>query len=227
MNSFEINSENTAKRPGSGSVVLADDTIKVLKNTYALLSLTLGFSAATAWLSYANSWGHPGIIITLVGFYGLLFGIHKCRNSVWGLLLTFALTGFMGYTIGPILSAFIGKGLGSTVVTAFSLTASIFVGLSAMTLITKKDFSFLSSFILAGAIVLIVAMVANLFLQIPAFSLALSAAFAIFSSIMIAYETSSIIHGGQRNYVLATVTLFVSIYNIFLSLLNLLGATSD
>lgn len=212
---------------GSLSGAIGDEALKVLKNTYALLSLTLGFSAVMAWASFANNWGHPGILITLVGFYGLLFAIHKFKNSGLGLVLTFALTGFMGYTIGPILSAYIGSGMGSSVVTAFALTATIFVALSAYTLITKKDFSFLSSFMMAGVVVLLGAMVINLFTDIPGFSLALSAGFALFSSVMIAYETSAIIHGGERNYILATVGLFVSIYNLFLSLLHLLGAAQD
>lgn len=223
----EINKNEVSFARGSSNAELSYEAAKVLKNTYALLSLTLGFSALTAWMSYAGGWGHPGIIITLVGFYGLLFGVHKFKDSSLGLVLTFALTGFMGYTVGPIISSYVAAGMGSTVVTAFALTASIFVGLSAMTIITKKDFSFLSSFMMAGIVVLIVGMVINLFLKIEAFSLAISAGFAIFSSIMIAYETSAIVKGGQRNYVIATVTLFVSIYNLFLSLLHLLGATSD
>lgn len=206
---------------------ISSEATKVLKNTYALLSLTLGFSAVMAWLSYANNWGRPGILVTLIGFYGLLFAIHKFKNSGFGLILTFALTGFMGYTVGPIISSYVGAGLGSSVVTAFALTAAIFVGLSAYTVVTKKDFSFLSSFVLAGVIVLMGAMVINLFVNIPALSLAVAAGFALFSSVMIAYETSAIIHGGERNYVLATVGLFVSIYNLFLSLLQLLGAASQ
>lgn len=222
-----INSNHLAHSSSSVRSSISAESYKVLKNTYALLSMTLAFSAFTAWLSYSQNWGHPGIIITLVGFYGLLFAIHKTKDSGMGLIFTFALTGFMGYTVGPIISSYVSAGLGSTVVMAFGLTASIFVGLSAMTVVTKKDFSFLSSFIMAGVIVLLVAMVANLFLQIEAFGLAISAGFALFSSVMIAYETSNIIHGGERNYVLATVTLFVSIYNLFLSLLNLLGATQD
>lgn len=206
---------------------ISQESASVLKNTYALLSLTLGFSAIMAWFSFANNMGHPGILITLVGFYGLLFAIHKFKNSGVGLVLTFALTGFMGYTIGPILSAYVGAGLGSSIVTAFALTASIFVTLSAYTIVTKKDFSFLSTFMMAGVVVLLGAMVINIFTDIPGLSLAVSAGFALFSSIMIAYETSSIIHGGERNYILATVGLFVAIYNLFLSLLHLLGAAQD
>lgn len=220
-----IDSLNSTSR--SQSSAISNEAVKVLKNTYALLSLTLGFSAIMAWLSYANDWGRPGILITLVGFYGLLFAIHKFKNSGIGLVLTFMLTGFMGYTIGPIISSYVGAGMGSTVVTAFALTASIFVALSAYTLITKKDFSFLSSFMMAGVIVLLGAMVIGFFTNIPGLSLAISAGFAIFSSVMIAYETSAIIHGGERNYVLATVGLFVAIYNLFLSLLHLLGASQD
>lgn len=221
------NIDSLSKVSTQGVSSISQESAKVLKNTYALLSMTLGFSAVMAWLSYANNWGRPGILITLVGFYGLLFAIHKFKNSGVGLVLTFMLTGFMGYSIGPIISSYVGAGMGSAVVTAFALTAAIFVGLSAYTLVSKKDFSFLSSFMMAGVIVLLGAMVINLFTDIPGLSLAVSAGFALFSSVMIAYETSSIIHGGERNYVLATVGLFVSIYNLFLSLLHLLGASQD
>ena len=223
MNNIESLNEKSAS--GSGSI--STESVKVLKNKYALLSMTLGFSALTAWFNFANNMGSPNIFVTLIGFYGLLFAIHKFKNSGFGLFLTFALTGFMGYTVGPIISSYVSAGMGSTVVTAFGLTAAIFVGLSAYTLTTKKDFSFLSSFMMAGVIVLIGAMVINIFTNIPGMSLAISAGFALFSSVMIAYQTSAIIHGGERNYVIATISLFVSIYNLFLSLLHLLGATQD
>ncbi|RUO65241.1 modulator of FtsH protease [Pseudidiomarina planktonica] len=197
---------------------------KVLRNTYMLLALTLAFSAAVAGVSMAMNWPHPGLIITLVGFYGLLYLTHKTSNSSAGLLSVFALTGFMGYTMGPILNMVIGNGGADVVVTAFGGTALIFFALSAYVLTTKKDMSFLGGMMVAGFFVIVIGFVANIFLQLPALSLALSGLFILFSSGAILMQTSAIIRGGERNYILATVTLFVSLYNIFLSLIHLLTA---
>ncbi|PHR66899.1 Bax inhibitor-1/YccA family protein [Pseudidiomarina marina] len=201
-------------------------TNKVLRNTYMLLGLTLAFSALTAFLSASMNLPHPGLIITLVGFYGLLFLVHKTANSGVGLLSVFALTGFMGYTLGPILGMIsaIGPTGDQIIMTALGGTALIFFALSAYVLTTKKDMSFLGGMMMALFVVLIVAFIANIFLNMPALSLTLSALFILFSAGAILMQTSSIIHGGERNYVLATVTLYVSIYNIFVSLLNILMA---
>ncbi|OZB05933.1 MAG: BAX inhibitor protein [Idiomarina sp. 34-48-12] len=201
-------------------------TNKVLRNTYMLLGLTLAFSAFTAFLSASMNLPHPGFIITLVGFYGLLFLVHKTANSGVGLLATFALTGFMGYTLGPILGMIsaIGPAGDQIIMTALGGTALIFFALSAYVLTTKKDMSFLGGMMMALFVVLIVAFIANIFLNMPALSLTLSALFILFSAGAILMQTSAIIHGGERNYVLATVTLYVSIYNIFVSLLNILMA---
>jgi len=198
---------------------------KVLKNTYMLLSLTLAFSAMCAGVAMATNAPPLNIFVILAGFYGLLFATHKTANSGWGLVCVFALTGFMGYTLGPILSFYLAMPGGSELVMmAMGGTAAIFLGLSGYALVSKKDFSFLSGFLMAGFIVIIVAFVANLFLRLPALHLALSVGFMLFSSAAILYQTGAIVNGGERNYVLATVTLFVSIYNIFISLLNLLTA---
>ncbi|GAB3292891.1 Bax inhibitor-1/YccA family protein [Pseudidiomarina andamanensis] len=201
-------------------------TNKVLRNTYMLLGLTLAFSALTAFLSASMNLPHPGFIITLVGFYGLLFLVHKTANSGVGLIATFALTGFMGYTLGPILGMIsaIGPAGDQIIMTALGGTALIFFALSAYVLTTKKDMSFLGGMMMALFVVLIVAFIANIFLNMPALSLTLSALFILFSAGAILMQTSAIIHGGERNYVLATVTLYVSIYNIFVSLLNILMA---
>jgi modulator of FtsH protease len=209
------------------STVQAAETSKVLRNTYMLLAMTLTFSAVTAGLSMTLNLPHPGLIITLIGFYGLLFAIHKTRDSVMGLVLTFVLTGFMGFTIGPILSMYLAvPGGGTLVMNAFGLTALTFFGLSGYALTTRKDFSFLSGFLVAGFFVLIGAMLVGFFTNIPGLHLAISAGFVLFSSAAILYQTSAIIHGGERNYVLATITLYVSIYNLFMSLLHLLQAFS-
>ncbi|MFN3581155.1 MAG: Bax inhibitor-1/YccA family protein [Pseudomonas sp.] len=201
---------------------------KLFRNTYALLAMTLAFSSVVAMVSMAMNLPRPNIIIMLVGFYGLLFAITKFRNSGLGLVLTFALTGFMGYTLGPILNHYLSLPNGGQLVSmALGMTAMVFFGLSAFAIMTRKDFSFLSGFIMAGFIVLLCAIVASFFFQISGLSLAISAGFVLFSSAVILYQTSSIIHGGEDNYIMATVTLFVSIYNLFLSLLHLLGIFGD
>jgi modulator of FtsH protease len=198
---------------------------KVLKNTYILLAMTLGFSAFTAFLSLNSA--PLNIWVMIGGTYGLLFLTHMLANSAWGLAAVFAFTGFIGYTTGPIIGMFMGSAVGSQIVMqALGGTAIIFFALSGYALVSRKDFSFMSGFLFAGSIVLIVAMLAGVFLKLPALNLAISAGFMLFSSAVILYQTSEIIHGGERNYIRATVTLYVSIYNIFMSLLNLLSAFS-
>jgi modulator of FtsH protease len=197
---------------------------KVIRNTYMLLSLTLLFSALTAGASMALNLPHPGLIVTMVGYFGLLFLTTKFRNQGLGIAFVFALTGFMGYTLGPILNLYLGLPNGAqTVMMAFGATATIFVGLSAYALTTRKDFSFMGGFLTAGILIGFLASLGAVFFEIPALSLAVSAMFVLLMSGLILYETSNLIHGGETNYVMATVTLYVSIYNLFLSLLQLLG----
>jgi len=196
---------------------------KVLKNTYLLLSMTLAFSAFTAFLS--RDFGPMNIWVMLGGTYGLLFLTHMLANSVWGLAAVFGFTGFLGFSIGPILGMVMKTANGAELISqALGGTAIIFLALSGYTLVSRKNFAFLQGFLFAGAIVLLIAMVAGIFLQMPALHLAINAGFMLFSSAMILYQTSEIIHGGERNYIRATVTLFVSIYNLFMSLLSLLSA---
>ncbi|PJG86287.1 Bax inhibitor-1 family protein [Conservatibacter flavescens] len=202
-------------------------THKVLRNTYFLLALTLAFSALTAFASMSFNLPRPGLIIMLAGFYGLLFLTYSLANSAWGILSTFAFTGFLGYTTGPILNAYIGNGLGDIVVLAFGGTAAVFFACSAYVLTTKKDMSFLSGMMFALFIVLVVGMIASFFFNYPALHVALSALFVVFSAGAILYETSNIIHGGETNYIRATVSIFVSLYNLFISLLNLLSLNRD
>jgi modulator of FtsH protease len=207
---------------GDTQSILASN--KVIRNTYMLLSATLLFAAVTAAAAVALRLPHPGLIITLVGYFGLLFATHKLKNSGWGLVSVFALTGFMGYTLGPIISRYLGLPNGSEIVMqAMGGTAAIFVGLSAYAVTTKKDFSFMGGFLMVGILLAFLAGLAAIFFEIPALSLTVSAAFVLLMSGLILYETSNIIHGGETNYVLATVTLFVSIFNLFTSLLQLLG----
>ncbi|GAA3531658.1 Bax inhibitor-1/YccA family protein [Zobellella aerophila] len=203
-------------------------TNKVLRNTYMLLGMTLVVASLSAGVSAMLALPHPGLIITLVGFYGLMFLTEKNKNSGLGLLFIFAFTAFTGYTIGPILNLYLSTSSGTeTVMLALAGTALTFLSLSAYVLTTKKDMSFLGGMMMAGFVVIIVAFIANLFLQLPALSLAMSAMFILFSSGAILMQTSAIIHGGERNYISATITLYVSIFNIFLSLLHLLGFSRD
>lgn len=198
-------------------------THKVLRNTYFLLGLTLAFSAAVATTSMLMGWPRPGMILTLVGFYGLFFLTQRYANSAKGLVAAFALTGFMGYTLGPLLGMFLKAGAGDVILTALGGTALVFFSCSAYVLTTRKDMSFMGGMLTAGAIALLVLMVAGIFLQMPAMHLAISALFVLFSSGMILFETSNIIHGGETNYIRATVSLYVSLYNLFVSLLSILG----
>ena len=222
MSVFNSNSSTAIAR--DRAVESAVITNKVIRNTYLLLAMTLLFAAATAAVSIILGLPHPGMIVTLVGYFGLLFLTTKLRDSGWGLLSVFALTGFMGYTLGPIVSHYLGlPNGGQTVMMAMAGTAAIFLGLSGYALTTRRDFSFMGGFLMVGILVAFLAGLGAIFFQIPALSLTVSAAFVLLMSGLILYETSNIIHGGETNYVMATVTLFVSIFNLFTSLLHLLG----
>lgn len=217
------------QRYNTHEVVIERAGNSVLRNTYGLLALTLAFSGLVAYFSQQLRLPHPGLMLTLLGFYGLIFATMRLRNSGWGLVTTFALTGFMGYTLGPILNMYLSMSNGSSVIaSAFAMTALVFGGLSAFVLITRKDMSFLRGFITAGFFVLIAAVIASLIFDLSAFQLAISAGFVLFSSAVILYQTGEIINGGETNYIMATINLYVSIYNLFLSLLQILGvANSD
>jgi modulator of FtsH protease len=199
-------------------------TNKVLRNTYTLLSMTLLFSALTAGIAIVTNAPPLGFLVTIVGYLGLFFLTAKLSNSGWGLVAVFALTGFLGYTLGPILSFYLSMPNGSQIVmTAMGGTGAIFLGLSAYALVSRKDFTFMGGFLMVGMLLAILAVIANIFLQIPALSLMLSAVIILIMSGYILYQTSEIIHGGETNYIMATVSLYISIYNIFVNLLALLG----
>jgi modulator of FtsH protease len=199
-------------------------TNKVIRNTYTLLSMTLLFSALTAGLSMALNLPHPGLLLTLGGYFGLLFATTRFRNSSLGLAFVFALTGFMGYTLGPILNAYLALPNGGQIVmTAMGGTGVIFLGLSGYALTTRKDFSFMGGFLMVGILVAFMAGLGAVFFEMPGLSLAVSSMFVLLMAGLILYETSNIIHGGETNYIMATVTLFVAIFNLFTSLLHLLG----
>jgi len=207
-------------------------TNKVLRNTYMLLSMTLLFSAFMAGVSIMMNAPYLGIL-SLVGFIGLFFAVHKTQNSVWGLFWTFALTGFMGFTIGPIINIYMQTANGSGIVMqAMGLTGLIFFSLSGYVLVTKKDFSFMGGFLFTGLMVVIGAALllwgASFFgYYVSGAHLAISSAIVLLMSGFILYDTSRIINGGETNYIMATVSLYVSIYNLFTSLLHLLGALGD
>ena len=197
---------------------------RVLRNTYALLSLTLLFSAGVAAAALAFNLPAPGLVLTLVGYFGLLFAVHKLQNSGWALPVVFALTGFMGYTLGPLLSRSLAMpGGGQVVMMALAATGVTFLALSAWVLSTRRDFSFMGGFLFIGMVIALIAGIAVVFLQIPALGLAVSAMVALLSAGLILFETSRIVNGGETNYVLATVSLYVSIFNLFTSLLSLFG----
>ena len=202
-------------------------THKVLRNTYFLLGLTMAFSAVVAYISMRLNLPYPNLVVLLVGFYGLLFVTNRLANSARGILAVFAFTGFMGYTIGPILNMYVARGMEDLIMLAFAGTAIVFFACSAYVLTTKKDMSFLSTAIFSLFIVLLLGIVASFFFQIPALAVGISALFVVFSTMTILYETSNIIHGGETNYIRATVSIYVSIYNLFISLLRLLSIFSS
>jgi modulator of FtsH protease len=201
---------------------------RVLRNTYLLLGLTLAFSALMATVALALDVPYLGILVTLGGWIGLLFAIHKTANSAWGLFWVFAFTGFLGFTMGPILNMYLQLAHGADIVAmALGSTAAAFVGLSAVALITKKDFSFMSSFLTVGILILFAVVMLSWFLDLSAFYGAIGGAVVLLMSGLILWQTSAIIHGGETNYILATTTLYMAIYNMFSWLLLLFGMGDD
>lgn len=203
-------------------------TNKVLRNTYLLLGATFLFSALCAFVAFATGARPMNPLLMIVGVYGLMFLTQALRNSVWGLVSVFAFTGFLGYTLGPILNYYLTNFSNGhqLIATALGGTGVIFFALSGYALTTKKDFSFLGGFLFVGVMVALLAMIGGIFFSIPGLQLAISALFVLISSGLILFQTSEIIHEGETNYISATVGLFVSIYNLFVSLLHLLGAFS-
>ncbi len=205
-----------------------NEVTKILRQTYLLLALTLGVSAIAAFVSYSLKLPSPHWAITLVVFYGLLFLIHKFQDSSLSLAFTFLLTTAMGAGLGPILSSVLSLENGASIVgNAFFMTAFAFLGLSLYVTKTKKDMGFLSGFLMAGFFVLMAAVIANLVFGISGLGLAISVGFVIFSCAAILFQTSEIVKGGERNYVLATVGLYISIYNLFVSLMHIFGIMSS
>lgn len=200
-------------------------TNKVIRNTYILLSLTVLFSAFTAFISTTLNLNMP-VILVIGGYFGLLFLVSATANSAMGLISVFALTGFMGLTLGPILNMYIqGFSNGPELVTAaLASTGAIFFSLSGYAMTTRKDFSYMAGFLFVGTAIAMLAGIAGMFFNVPALQIAVSAAFVLLMSGYILFQTSQIINGGERNYIMATVSLYVSLFNLFISLLQILGA---
>ncbi len=215
-----------ARRPSAADVL---STNRVLRNTYMLLSATLLFSALMAMVAMATQMPYLGPFVTLGGYFGLLFLTHITRNSALGLVSVFALTGFMGLTLGPLLSAYLTMvpNGGQVIVSALGTTGLAFVGLSAYALMSGKDFSFLRGFVIVGVFALLGVILASLFFDLSAYASVISAAIILLMGALILFQTGQIVHGGETNYIMATVTLYVSIYNIFVSLLQLFGMGGD
>ena len=215
----------TITTSGAGSEAAA----AVLRNTYRLLAMTLVFSALTAMGSAAFGLPHPGLLLTLAGYFGLLFLTSKLRNSGWGIAAVFALTGFMGFTLGPILNVYLAMANGSSVVaTAMGGTAVVFLGMSIFARAAPvANLPKFGTFLFVGILTAFVLGLVAVFAQMPMLSLAVSGLFILLMSGLILYETQNIIGGGETNYVMATVTLFVAVFNLFTSFLHLLGFLGD
>lgn len=202
---------------------------KVLKNTYMLLSATLAFSAVMAMVSmYINMPPMAYLISVIVAIVLGMFVLPKTANSSAGIGVIFLITGLLGFGLGSILTVYMAMANGPQIITtALGGTGIIFLGLSGYALTTKKDFSFLGGFLFAGMMVVILAIIASLFIQIPALSLTISAAIIMLMSGLILFDTSRIINGGETNYIMATYSIFLSLFNIFISLLSILGIMSS
>jgi modulator of FtsH protease len=219
------------RQSGLPLIQTSENTIvenRVLRNTYLLLSVTLLFSAAMSWYAMSIDARPVGFIVLLAGMFGLYFLTIATRNSGWGILSIFAYTGFMGYVLGPMLSFYIKNFANGPqlIATALGATGVIFVGLSAYTLVTRKNFSYLGGVLAIGVLLAFIVGIGAMVFHLPMLQLVISGAFALISAGYILFMTSQIVHGGERNYIMATIVLYISIFNLFVSLLNILGALS-
>ena len=218
-----LGNQSVASRPIESVL----STNKVIRSTYQLLSMTLVFSAFMAYLSISMQASQGmGLVATIAGIVMLWFVLPKTANSASGIPVIFAITGLLGFGIGPMVAYYLAVNP-SIVMTALGGTGVIFLGLSGYALTTRKDFSFMGGFLMVGMLVIIGASLLNIFMGIPALSLTVSAGVIMIMSGFILYETSSIIHGGETNYIMATASLFLSLLNMFSALLHLLGALGD
>lgn len=204
---------------------------RVLRNTYLLLALTMIPTGIGALVGVNLNFGFMraspimASIVLLAVVYGMFYAIEKNRDSGLGIVLLLALTLFLGVLLGPILQVAIGlRNGGQLVALAAGGTAAVFFGMAGIASVTRKDFGFMSNFLMVGTIVVMLAVVANIFVASPVLHLTICAVFVLLSSAMILWQVSQIIHGGEDNYVSATLTLYMSVYNLFTSLLHLLMA---
>ena len=211
---------------GIQSTALSPEVTKVLRSTYMLLGTTIAFSALMAGISMAVEAPHFGLLM-LLPYFLCLWMVEKNKNNSKGLIWVFALTGWLGFTLGPILNMYLAVKGADTIMLALGSTALVFFASSAYVLTTRKNLSFMTGFLMVGILISFVAAIANVFLQIPLLSLTISAVFAFLSAGIIMWQTSAIIHGGERNYISATVTLFVMIYSLFSILLQMFGIMGD
>lgn len=220
---------NTYARSASAQAAGLLSTHKVLRNTYALLAMTLLFSAGMA--GFASTLALPywvGLVCSIAAMVMLWFVVPRTANSAAGIGVVFVVTGLLGFGLGPVLNHYLALPNGpALVMTAMSGTGVTFLAMSGIALVTRKDFSFLGRFLMVGLLVAFVAGIAAMVFGLSGLSLAVAAMFAFLSSLLILWETSNIVNGGETNYILATTTLFVSIYNLFTSLLQLLGFSSS
>ena len=226
MNTNPDKYSSTSTASSVANVALDPAVAKVLRSTYTLLGVTLAFSALMAGISMAMNAPYFGLW-TLLPYFICLWMVEKNKNNASGIAWVFALTGWMGFTLGPIISMYLAAVGSGPIMMALGSTALVFFGASVYVLTTRKNLNFMTGFLMTGILVAFIAGIANIFLKIPALSITVSSVFAFLSAGIIMWQTSAIIHGGERNYISATVTLFVMIYNLFLSLLQLFGIMSD
>lgn len=202
-------------------------TNKVLRNTYMLLAMTLAFSAVCAGIAMVMGLSPMMSLVLTIGAFITLFVVHRKAESASGIYWVFAFTGLLGASLGPTLNYYVGVGSAGLIMQALGATALVFFALSGYALSTKKDFSFMGGFLVVGLVVVLIAAIANIFFMVPAVTLALNAAIVFIMSGFILFDTSRIIHGGETNYIRATVSMYLNIYNLFVSLLSLLSAFND
>jgi len=224
---METEKYRTKAMSGGIQSTLLARRLALLRSTYMLLGTTIAFSALMAGLSMAINAPYFGIWMTLIPYFFCLWMTEKNKNSSKGLFWVFALTGWLGFTLGPILNMYLAVKGAEPIMLALGSTALVFFASSAYVLTTRKNLSFMSGFLMVGLLVAFIAAIANMFLQIPLLSLTISSVFALLSAGIIMWQTSAIIHGGERNYISATVILFVMIYNLFSSLLQIFGIMGD
>lgn len=217
---MQYNRQATIQSMSSDSILARN---KVLRQTYILLAMNVLFSAFCAYIGMLMNIRVP-FLVYMVGIFGLSFAVQANRNSGLGIILLFAFTGFLGFSISGLLNAFVHNQMGYVVAKALVGASIIFFGLSAYALISGKNFSFLGGFLFVGILTVFLASLAAMFFHMSALSIAISAAFLLLSAGYVLYDTSNIVHGYETNYVTATLNLFINLFNLFISLLNILSA---